>query len=91
LVIEDIAAFTTWTRGGFMPHARHGGKGVWAFAVAGSKFDGTGFENEQMGQIQVALAVDGAGEDARERKGLPCLSGGVELELLALLPPGAEG
>ena len=44
-----------------MPHARHGGKGVLALAVAGSKFDGTGFENEHIGQIQVALASLGGG------------------------------
>lgn len=33
-----------------------------AVAVAGSKFDGTGFENEHMGQIQVALTGLGEGE-----------------------------
>lgn len=38
-----------------MPHARHGGNGVFAFATLGSKFDGTGFENEHIGQIQVAF------------------------------------
>jgi hypothetical protein len=44
-----------------MPHARHGGNGVRAFAVAGSKFDGTGFEKEQMGHTQVALGGSAAG------------------------------
>lgn len=38
-----------------MPQARHGGKGVFALAALGSKFEGTGLENEQIGQIQVAL------------------------------------
>lgn len=38
-----------------MPHARHGGMEVDAVAVVASKFDGTGFENEQIEQIHVAL------------------------------------
>lgn len=38
-----------------MPQAKHGGRGVFAFAVAISKFVGTGLENEQIEQIQVAL------------------------------------
>lgn len=59
-----------------MPHARHGAKGVRAFAVAGSKFDGTGLEKEQMGQTHVALTDGAAGA------GLPRLSG-VVLALLA--------
>lgn len=41
--------------GGFIPHAKHGGTCVEAVAVAGSKLEGTGFENEHMGQIQVAI------------------------------------
>jgi hypothetical protein len=45
-----------------MPHARQGGKFVAALAVAGSKLDGTGLENEHMGQIQVALIGFGDGE-----------------------------
>ena len=70
--IPATAAFTTCTSGGFIPHARHGGNGVCAFAIAGSKFSGTGFENEHIGQIQVAfLALDEAGEAAYERDGLP--------------------
>ena len=87
-----IAAFTTWTKGGFIPHARHGGSGVWAFAVAGSKFDGTGLENEQIGHIQVALVAGAeAGEGARERCGLPYLSGVVEIGLLVVLLTGSIG
>jgi hypothetical protein len=83
-VMALIAAFTTCTKGGFIPHARHGASGVRAFAVAGSKFEGTGFENEQIGQTQVALWEGvGAGEDARERSGLP-LSGVVESGLCAM-------
>lgn len=49
------------------------------FAVAGSKFDGTGFENEQIGHIHVALVVEE--EDTRlgpDRRGLPCRIGGVK-------------
>lgn len=82
LVMAAIAAFTTCTRGGFMPHARQGGSGVCAFAVAGSKFDGTGLENEHIGQIHVALAAGaGAADGATERKGLPCRGGGVAVAL----------
>lgn len=51
-----MAALTTWTNGGLMPQARHGGSGVLAFDTAGSKLDGTGLENEHIGQIQVAFA-----------------------------------
>jgi hypothetical protein len=38
-----------------MPHAKHGASGVFSSAVCGSKFDGTGFENVQIGQIHVAV------------------------------------
>jgi hypothetical protein len=45
-----------------MPHARHGARGVRSLAVVWSKFEGTGFENEQIGQIQVpVLADEGSG------------------------------
>lgn len=77
-----IAALTTCTNGGFIPHARHGGNGVRAFAVAGSKFDGTGFEKEHIGHTQVALR---AGEDAGA--GLPRLSGVTEGLLAAVGGP----
>lgn len=44
-----------------IPHARHGGRGVSALAVAGSKFEGTGFEKLQMVHTHVAeLAGDGS-------------------------------
>lgn len=55
LVAALMAAFSTVVNGGLIPHARQGGKCVAALAVAGSKLDGTGLENEQIGQIQVAL------------------------------------
>jgi hypothetical protein len=67
-----MAALTTCTSGGFIPHARHGGRGVRAFAVAGSKLDGTGFEKEHIGQTHVALA-----EGVAAGAGLPRRSGVV--------------
>lgn len=42
-----------------MPHAMHGGSGVCTFAVAGSKLDGTGFENVQIVQTHVAVLGGG--------------------------------
>jgi hypothetical protein len=68
-----IAAFTTWTVGGLIPQARHGGIGV-REASAGSKFEGTGFEKEHIGHTHVALCGGGAGA------GLPC-RGGVDVGL----------
>jgi hypothetical protein len=70
-----IAAFTTCTVGGLIPHARHGGIGV-REANAGSKLDGTGLEKEHIGHTQVALCC-GAGA------GLLC-RGGVEVGLPAV-------
>jgi len=82
-----IAALTTCTRGGLIPQARHGGNGVRSFAVLGSKFDGTGFENEQMGHIQVAFgSLTGAGEGAVARPGVAYRLGGVDPS--GLLGPG---
>lgn len=61
-VAFEIAAFRTSANGGFMPQAKHGGRGLCAFAVAGSKFAGTGFENEHIGHIHVAeLVGEGSG------------------------------
>ena len=54
-----IAAFRTCDKVGLMPHARHGGRGVCAFAAAGSKLTGTGFEKLQMVQTQCAVVTDG--------------------------------
>lgn len=61
----DIAALSTCAKGGFMPQAKHGGSGVCIVAVEGSKFDGTGFENVHMGQIQVALLAVVGSEGGR--------------------------
>jgi hypothetical protein len=69
LDMPAIAALTTWTVGGLIPQARHGGMGV-REASAGSKFEGTGFENEHIGHTQVALCC-GAGA------GLLCRGGVV--------------
>lgn len=56
-VALEIAAFNTWARGGLMPHAKHGASGVWALAVAGSKFEGTGLEKEHIGHIHVPALI----------------------------------
>jgi len=76
-----MAALTTCTNGGFIPQARQGGSGVFALAILGSKFDGTGFENEQIGQIHVALgslaAACGVGADGLT--GVPFLVGRVDI------------
>lgn len=65
-VAAAIAAFSIVVNCGLIPHARHGGNGVEAVAVAGSKLEGTGLENEQMGQIHVAFTGFGAGDAPRE-------------------------
>jgi hypothetical protein len=54
-VALDIAALNTCENSGLIPHARHGAKGVFAFAVYVSKFEGTGLEKEHIVQIQVPL------------------------------------
>ena len=55
-----------------IPQARHGGKGVWAFAVPGSKFDGTGLEKLHIGQTHVAfVSLAGAGDAAARTGGVP--------------------
>ena len=69
-----IADLTKWTSGGLMPQARHGGSWVYDFAVAGSKLDGIGLENEQMGHTQVALGAI-AGDGVRPLEGLSCRRG----------------
>lgn len=69
LEMAAIAAFTTCTVGGLIPQARHGGMGV-RDASAGSKLDGTGFENEQMGHTQDAV-IEGAGAGLFRRSGEP--------------------
>lgn len=62
LAAAEIAAFNMVVNGGFIPHAKHGGTLVDFVAVDGSKLEGTGLENEHMGQIQVAFTGwDGGG------------------------------
>ena len=65
--IAAMAALTTCMVGGLMPQARHGGIGV-REASAGSKFDGTGFEKEHIGQTQDAV-IEGAGAGLFRRSG----------------------
>lgn len=69
LVSLTTAAFNTSASGGFIPHARHGANGVRSLAKCGSKFDGTGFENEQIGHIHVAFLF-GAGSEEGTWKGV---------------------
>lgn len=45
-----------------MPHVKQGGNSVDAVAVAGSKLEAIGLENEHIGQIQVAFTGFGGGE-----------------------------
>lgn len=75
-----MAALIRCSSGGFSPQAKHGGNGVFAFAMAGSKFDGTGLENEHIGQTQVAEALGGGAGVGGRRSGLPW-RGGVEVGL----------
>lgn len=81
LVTFLMAAFNTWVRAGLIPHAKHGGRGVRAFAVAGSKFDGTGFEKLHMVQTHVAT-VASDGSTGAGRKGLSVRGTGDELLFL---------
>lgn len=75
-----MAALVTCTSDGLMPHARQGGRGVCSFTKFGSKFDGTGFEKEHIGQIHVAvLSLAGAGEGATDLAGDPLNLGGEAL------------
>jgi hypothetical protein len=62
LVALDTEALRTREKGGLIPQARQGANGVCSSEVCGSKFEGTGFEKEQIGHIQVAvLAAAGSG------------------------------
>lgn len=81
LVALFIAAFNTWVKAGLIPQARHGGRGVRAFAVAGSKFDGTGFEKLHMVQTHVAEPKD-EGPVGAGRNGLSVRGTGDELLFL---------
>ena len=46
-----------------MPQARHGGNGNASVAIVGSKFEGTGLENEHMGQTQVPTTTGRLADD----------------------------
>lgn len=86
-VTAEIAALRTVVKGGFIPHARHGGKFVDAVAVEGSKFDGTGFEKEHIEQIHVALTGCGDGDFC----GRSCASDGCSFAGCKFEACGIEG
>ena len=66
-----MAAFSTCAKEGLTPQVTHGDRGTFEFAVAGSKFAGTGLENEQIVQTQVAALDLGVEDpDAVLEKGL---------------------
>lgn len=78
LALAVTAALSTVANGGLMPQAKHGGSGKASVAIVGSKFEGTGLENEQMGQTQVPLTT-GAGVDETDKgRGLAEREAGVE-------------
>lgn len=52
-----MAAFSICCRVGLIPQARHGGRGVCAFAVVASKLAGTGLEKLHILQTQVAAVT----------------------------------
>lgn len=67
-----------------MPQLRQGSRIMLGFAVAGSKFDGTGLTNEQIVQTHVALLGRGVLEpEPRCTEGFPPLCMGEALELRA--------
>ncbi|KUI53820.1 hypothetical protein VP1G_10578 [Cytospora mali] len=66
----------------------HGGRGVLAFAVEGSKFDGTGFEKLHMTQTHVAALASDESTGA-DRKGLSVRGAGDELLFLGEAVPVA--
>ena len=68
-VAAAIADLRIVVKGGFIPHAKHGGNGVEAVAVVGSKLEGTGLEKEHIEQTQVAFTGLG-GDTTPEAKGL---------------------
>lgn len=69
LLALEMAALRTCVKLGLMPHARHGGSGVWAFAEVGSKFDGTGLEKLQMVHTHVPEVTAGGFAAGREDEG----------------------
>jgi len=54
-----MAALSIVAKGGLIPHVKQGGIGKASFAVEGSKLEGTGFENEHIGQTHVPVATGG--------------------------------
>lgn len=63
-----------------MPHARHDGKGEEEFALEVSKFDGTGFEKEHIGQTHVPDDFGASVCTEGDRKGLLVLVTGEDEE-----------
>ena len=75
-------ALSTCGKEGLTPQVTHAGRGVLEFAAAGSKFAGTGLENEQIVQTHVAaLGLEVTDPDAALEKGLPprCTGDAVKL------------
>ncbi len=70
-----------------MPQARHGGSGSRSLDVCGSKFEGTGFEKEQIGHIQVPVRLAGSGVgrwkglSARDGDAVALLEGPLKLDI----------
>lgn len=80
MVALDIDALRTRAKGGLIPHAKHGASGVFSFEACGSKFEGTGFEKEHIGQIQVA-ELAGGGSEVGRWKGLSARAKGDAVAL----------
>lgn len=75
-------ALRTCGKEGLTPQVTHAGRGVFEFAVAGSKFAGTGLEKEQIVQTHVAvLNLEVPDPDLVLEKGLAprCTGDAVEL------------
>lgn len=80
MVALDIEALRTRAKGGLIPHAKHGANGVFSFDACGSKFEGTGFEKEHIGQIQVA-ELAGVGSEGGRWNGLSARDNGDAVAL----------
>lgn len=76
-----MAALRTKENGGLIPQARQGGNGKASVAIVGSKFEGTGLENEQMGHTHVPTTTGSiAVETVDERNGLVDLEVGEDAD-----------
>ena len=65
-----------------MPQFKQGGRGVFELAIVGSKFAGTGLENEQIVQIHVAwLGLGDVDPEPGTAKGFESWLTGDALEL----------